>query len=210
MDVRDWFIESSYDYYDPVREKALRTIREQERTEGCVIDDKFKTEAIKVARIAAGPQDKLIPLHKMQRIYGAWMRLKEAEQKGETYDPLQDEELFLQQKDFEKYYRDLAAMSHYEAYHDKVPLFPFYEEARKTIFDEREWAVAHDEEMEDTQYLKAMKEFMSGLSLKELDHLVNGVQDPYVNPCKGIGRNDPCPCGSGKKYKKCCGRFAND
>jgi len=24
-----------------------------------------------------------------------------------------------------------------------------------------------------------------------------------------IGRNDPCPCGSGKKYKKCCGKFAN-
>lgn len=23
-----------------------------------------------------------------------------------------------------------------------------------------------------------------------------------------IGRNDPCPCGSGKKYKKCCGRNA--
>jgi len=23
-----------------------------------------------------------------------------------------------------------------------------------------------------------------------------------------IGRNDPCPCGSGKKYKKCCGRQA--
>jgi len=22
------------------------------------------------------------------------------------------------------------------------------------------------------------------------------------------GRNDPCPCGSGKKYKKCCGREA--
>jgi uncharacterized protein YecA (UPF0149 family) len=22
---------------------------------------------------------------------------------------------------------------------------------------------------------------------------------------KEIGRNDPCPCGSGKKYKKCCG-----
>ena len=25
---------------------------------------------------------------------------------------------------------------------------------------------------------------------------------------KKIGRNDPCPCGSGKKYKKCCGRTA--
>jgi len=22
---------------------------------------------------------------------------------------------------------------------------------------------------------------------------------------KTVGRNDPCPCGSGKKYKKCCG-----
>ncbi len=26
------------------------------------------------------------------------------------------------------------------------------------------------------------------------------------SPEKQIGRNDPCPCGSGKKYKKCCGR----
>ena len=25
-----------------------------------------------------------------------------------------------------------------------------------------------------------------------------------------VGRNDPCPCGSGKKYKKCCGRDQND
>jgi hypothetical protein len=27
---------------------------------------------------------------------------------------------------------------------------------------------------------------------------------PAVNPYKGVGRNDPCPCGSGKKFKKCC------
>jgi hypothetical protein len=26
----------------------------------------------------------------------------------------------------------------------------------------------------------------------------------YENPFKGVGRNDPCPCGSGKKFKKCC------
>ncbi len=25
-----------------------------------------------------------------------------------------------------------------------------------------------------------------------------------VNTGKKLGRNDPCPCGSGKKYKKCC------
>jgi Protein of unknown function (DUF1186)/SEC-C motif len=27
---------------------------------------------------------------------------------------------------------------------------------------------------------------------------------PYENPFKGVGRNDPCPCGSGKKFKRCC------
>lgn len=32
---------------------------------------------------------------------------------------------------------------------------------------------------------------------------------PTAAPAKGaVGRNDPCPCGSGKKYKKCCGRDA--
>jgi len=29
---------------------------------------------------------------------------------------------------------------------------------------------------------------------------------PEQEKGKKIGRNDPCPCGSGKKYKKCCGR----
>lgn len=28
--------------------------------------------------------------------------------------------------------------------------------------------------------------------------------EPAINPTRDIGRNDPCPCGSGKKYKKCC------
>ncbi|MEF2230584.1 MAG: YchJ family protein [Pseudodesulfovibrio sp.] len=37
---------------------------------------------------------------------------------------------------------------------------------------------------------------------------VDGAMVPPPNVRKGprIGRNDPCPCGSGKKYKKCCGR----
>jgi hypothetical protein len=28
--------------------------------------------------------------------------------------------------------------------------------------------------------------------------------ETYVKKTPDIGRNDPCPCGSGKKYKKCC------
>ena len=32
------------------------------------------------------------------------------------------------------------------------------------------------------------------------------VQASAPRPAAAVGRNDPCPCGSGKKYKKCCGR----
>ena len=31
-----------------------------------------------------------------------------------------------------------------------------------------------------------------------------GAGEPVRNPFKDVGRNDPCPCGSGKKFKKCC------
>ena len=38
-----------------------------------------------------------------------------------------------------------------------------------------------------------------------LDDLTFGQEpQPYLAPAK-TGRNDPCPCGSGKKFKKCCG-----
>jgi hypothetical protein len=38
----------------------------------------------------------------------------------------------------------------------------------------------------------------------------HGRSQRLENPFKGIGRNDPCPCGSGKKFKKCCVAMARD
>ena len=31
------------------------------------------------------------------------------------------------------------------------------------------------------------------------------IEQPFVRPGPKVGRNDPCPCGSGRKFKKCCG-----
>lgn len=205
-DVRDWFVETSYDFYDPMREKALITLREKERSEGRVFSDKMKADAVKIAKIAGGPKSTMFKLHKMGRIYGAWLRLKEAEEAGNSYDPLKDDELFLRQKDFDLYFKDLARFSRNDEYHDKVPKFPFYAEARRAIANEREWEVSDIDDYPDKEYEQAMGDFISQLSPKELDHLVNGVQEPVVNPYKGIGRNDPCPCKSGLKFKKCCGK----
>jgi preprotein translocase subunit SecA len=32
--------------------------------------------------------------------------------------------------------------------------------------------------------------------------------DTFVREGRKVGRNEPCPCGSGKKYKQCHGRLA--
>jgi len=36
------------------------------------------------------------------------------------------------------------------------------------------------------------------------DEAASGKPKPIVRPGSRLKRNDPCPCGSGKKYKKCC------
>ena len=41
--------------------------------------------------------------------------------------------------------------------------------------------------------------------LPDFDYPVFNDIEPYIRPEPKIGRNDPCPCGSGLKYKKCCG-----
>ena len=44
-------------------------------------------------------------------------------------------------------------------------------------------------------------------SEKELKKFYKEQKEPTtIRKEKKIGRNDPCPCGSGKKYKKCCGK----
>lgn len=40
--------------------------------------------------------------------------------------------------------------------------------------------------------------------IAELAWTSEDAGQPQRNPLKDVGRNDPCPCGSGKKFKKCC------
>ena len=63
---------------------------------------------------------------------------------------------------------------------------------------------------------EAAKITNEGLQQKTAIELVDGKLSPkegglnktVVNESPKIGRNDPCPCGSGKKYKNCCGKNA--
>jgi len=61
-------------------------------------------------------------------------------------------------------------------------------------FEEGEW----DEDDEEDEW-DAGRRRLSALNGNNF-----APTDPYRAPDK-VGRNDPCPCGSGKKYKRCCG-----
>ncbi len=52
---------------------------------------------------------------------------------------------------------------------------------------------------------KAMKKWVKDHE-KELKEEQQGGKVETVVKGDEPGRNDPCPCGSGKKYKKCCGK----
>ena len=43
---------------------------------------------------------------------------------------------------------------------------------------------------------------------KQIPQSTTEKKAPVVNQGPKVGRNDPCPCGSGKKYKNCCGKNA--
>ena len=62
------------------------------------------------------------------------------------------------------------------------------------------------QKIERVQVAKPMNEGFEGMG-KATPKKIVMVQ--RTRPTK-VGRNDPCPCGSGKKYKKCCGAGASD
>ncbi|MGI6623129.1 MAG: SEC-C domain-containing protein [Clostridiaceae bacterium] len=54
-------------------------------------------------------------------------------------------------------------------------------------------------------WLYELAEWDSLLSLEERLQIRKKFNEDHRAVSNKVGRNDPCPCGSGKKYKKCCG-----
>ena len=66
--------------------------------------------------------------------------------------------------------------------------------------------------MDVSEYRKAVaqmdlpSEDLRASMLAQLDKIPAKPINTPTQPKTKVGRNAPCPCGSGKKYKKCCGR----
>ncbi len=78
-------------------------------------------------------------------------------------------------------------------------------EAPKKIFDSSRQEMRHDETVQ-FQHVPAAQPEAEGASAEYDGQLPPPKQAPYKREEPKVGRNDPCPCGSGKKYKKCCGK----
>ena len=92
----------------------------------------------------------------------------------------------------------------------KIEAFNMFEELNNTIREESVRAVFS---------LKPRKKEPQPLRINFMPKITNlqtsggsnedtPKRQPVVNKEKKVGRNDPCPCGSGKKYKNCCGKNA--
>jgi hypothetical protein len=88
---------------------------------------------------------------------------------------------------FEDFEKDLQ---HAIAYPEAEPLHPDGSHALfgDTVVELSDWACFKPEERRDESEWSPLTSF--GL--------------PHREPLRNVGRNDPCPCGSGKKFKKCC------
>lgn len=106
------------------------------------------------------------------------------------------EDVLKEKKAQEQQENDDLYQSHY--YKDISLLYEELEELC-TYMGKTEEAESWKETREN--YLAAYKEVEPYLAK---DDIFMPVQMPIVREEPKIGRNDPCPCGSGKKYKKCC------
>ncbi|WP_243128574.1 MULTISPECIES: SEC-C metal-binding domain-containing protein [Oscillospiraceae] len=77
------------------------------------------------------------------------------------------------------------------------------EQTEKEVLEELQKLSDHQTIQEWKAFLENESSQMNAADRAEV--LVDGWE-PYRRKGVKVGRNDPCPCGSGKKYKKCCGK----
>ena len=162
---------------------------------------------IRVGRLSHPNFNIPIRLRKATHFVIAEVRRKTAEEKGETYNLLDDDTLFLSEKNVADYFHDLSEAAQCGI---DVSSFPFYADAKEAIPDENKWIKCKDPSLpNENEYIETADWYFNELlddkgRKDELRRMGYEFQDP-IHASK-IGRNAPCPCGSGKKYKKCHGR----
>lgn len=100
---------------------------------------------------------------------------------------------------------DTFVMGDINAVRDKIKK-PFSNDSKRQILDLYEIYDKINEYESDDDMFELPDDDTLELSDDNIESVnsTNSLEMPFKNEGRKIGRNEPCPCGSGKKYKKCC------
>ena len=119
----------------------------------------------------------------------------------ETYDKIKD--LWESNKIYNDNMEKVKEYVSNEAMNPEIVSIPTVQEVPSTgmIMDEVPMSEANNQSRE------AMEAAISTDQMKKFEALAKAWKEAHTQKIRKfdkIGRNDPCPCGSGKKYKNCC------
>ena len=119
----------------------------------------------------------------------------------ETYDKIKD--LWEGNKIYNDNMEEVKEYVSKEAMNPEILSVPTVQEVPSTgmIMDEVPMSEANNQSRE------AMEAAISTDQLKKFEAMAKAWKEAHTQKIRKfdkIGRNDPCPCGSGKKYKNCC------
>lgn len=132
------------------------------------------------------------------------------EEKDEKYEVFRQMDAILcnieewpnQKKDIELLKKEYPAI--YEESLEFWAIFMKSKEELRFIKESILWEYVREErKYQNGKYFEWYPEKRQDAEKIQWDSTENGT---FVRDTKKIGRNDPCPCGSGKKYKNCCGK----
>jgi tetratricopeptide (TPR) repeat protein len=208
MDIQGWLIELPFELarHGFVDEAVTVAARYSEVIEA----DNFLADRAIILAEAGRREDALAQLTEnlLRFPEDAWVIIKS----GDVYDVLQENE------QAERLYRlgiEIAGDDQYARDGAMERLIPLLDDAGKN--DEVDSLIDAEEKRRWNRQKSSMTLFGETMGEQSIllpgdtaddfygeDNDANRFPEPYMRPSPKIGRNAPCPCGSGKKYKKCC------
>ena len=203
-DVISWLLQVPWNLSKhKMIDEAVTVAREM----GHVMDDSgFLSDSMIILAQAGRGEEAIAQFHENRERWpqDAWVHILG----GEMYEELGQDNLA------EQYYRQGLVLAGNEQFsRDGVfeRLLPLLDRLGRDV--EADTLVEEDkarmikQEQEQRQQAQFMDDLDRILPLEPSDQATEDdlPLEPYVRPIPKIGRNDPCLCGSEKKYKKCCG-----
>ncbi len=191
LPVQQWLDEDDHLYEEPMRERILQEIvkvyQEKEELVGAEVLRKFEKQVFLQVLDTLWKEHLANMDHLRQGIHlrGYAQKNPKQEYKREAFELFQ------------------GMLNNIK--HDVVRIISHVRVQREEEIEEmeRQRREALERQLKTAQ---AQHETHSGMEPEASEQDEAGQAQPYVREGRKIGRNDPCPCGSGKKYKQCHGR----